>query len=251
MTRDRLGGRLLAAAAIVAFSISLAAQDALTNRDVVRLVAVGLSESNIIRTIHAVGLNDFDLSKGGMALLREARVPERVILAMRQQARVDAGLAPTQEGEEAVWDSLSQQQEPLTLFKVELKTAQRRIRLHYTQPGIGRSFLSGGLLAFQGGQAKSRAPAGQSTFEVTLPADMNPVTFVALARLKARSNSRAIDDSPYTASGVDKKRLVDIRLKTIREADNMVLYQVEPIEPLEPGEYLLIVSGSYYDFGLD
>jgi len=64
-----------------------AAADALTNADVISMVAAKLDEANILDTIKTAGAVKFDLSARGQIDLAKGNVNGRIIAAMKQKAR--------------------------------------------------------------------------------------------------------------------------------------------------------------------
>lgn len=66
---------------------SAAAADALTNADVISMVAAKLDEANIIDTIQHSSAVKFDLSAKGQIDLAKGSVNGRIIAAMKQKAR--------------------------------------------------------------------------------------------------------------------------------------------------------------------
>ena len=77
-----------AAASVQSASAAAApAADALTNADVISMVAAKLDEANIIDTIQHSGVVKFDLSAKGQIDLAKGNVNGRIIAAMKQKAR--------------------------------------------------------------------------------------------------------------------------------------------------------------------
>jgi hypothetical protein len=86
LARSRLPGILVFTALVVLASLALgpapsAAQEALTNDDVVKLVKGGLPESVIIQKIRS-SPRKFDTSADGLIKLKNAGVPDKIIEAM-------------------------------------------------------------------------------------------------------------------------------------------------------------------------
>ena len=63
------------------------AADALTNADVISMVAAKLDEANILDTIQHSSAVKFDLSAKGQIDLAKGNVNGRIIAAMKQKAR--------------------------------------------------------------------------------------------------------------------------------------------------------------------
>lgn len=62
------------------------ADSRMTNADILKLVAAGLSESVIITSIRQAPIKDFDLTVTGLIALKKAHVSEGVIAAMQEKA---------------------------------------------------------------------------------------------------------------------------------------------------------------------
>jgi hypothetical protein len=59
----------------------------MTNRDVLDLRAIGVADDNVIAAIQQATATAFDLSPAGIQALESAKVPARVIAAMRARAQ--------------------------------------------------------------------------------------------------------------------------------------------------------------------
>jgi hypothetical protein len=81
-----LGDRAIAASA-AASAAPAAASDAMTNDDVIAMVAAKLDEANILDTIQHAGAVKFDVSPRGQIDLSKAGVNGRIITAMKDKAR--------------------------------------------------------------------------------------------------------------------------------------------------------------------
>jgi hypothetical protein len=81
-----LGDRAIAASA-AASAAPAAASDAMTNDDVIAMVAAKLDEANILDTIQHAGAVKFDVSPRGQIDLAKAGVNGRIITAMKDKAR--------------------------------------------------------------------------------------------------------------------------------------------------------------------
>jgi hypothetical protein len=82
---DQMAARTQAASAAAA--AEAAAPDALTNADIVSMVAAKLDEANILDTIKTATAVKFDLSAKGQIELAKGNVNNRIITAMKQKAR--------------------------------------------------------------------------------------------------------------------------------------------------------------------
>ena len=82
-----LGDQMAASAQHETAVSSAPAADALTNADVIAMVAAKLDEANIVDTIQHSGAVKFDLSAKGQIDLAKGNVNGRIIAAMKQKAR--------------------------------------------------------------------------------------------------------------------------------------------------------------------
>jgi hypothetical protein len=71
-----------------------ASSGALTNDQVIRMAQAGLSEDNIIGTIHDAHRSSFDLSVDGQLQLTQAGVTNKVIAAMREKSHAAPARRP-------------------------------------------------------------------------------------------------------------------------------------------------------------
>ena len=84
-----LGDRMTASAQAAAAPASAAAPDALTNADVISMIAARLDEANIIDTIQHAPAVKFDLTARGQIDLAKSNVNGHIIAAMKLRARAN------------------------------------------------------------------------------------------------------------------------------------------------------------------
>jgi hypothetical protein len=82
-----LGDQMAASARPAPAAPASATADALTNADIISMVAAKLDEANILDTIKQASAVNFDLSPHGQIDLAKANVNGRIITAMKQRAR--------------------------------------------------------------------------------------------------------------------------------------------------------------------
>jgi hypothetical protein len=90
MTSTATTARTPTTSAKSAPSTTAAVSDAITNDQVISMVAAGMDEANIIDTIQHAKSVDFDLSVQGQVELAKSKVSGRIITAMKTRARTPA-----------------------------------------------------------------------------------------------------------------------------------------------------------------
>jgi hypothetical protein len=246
-----------------------------TNRDVVKMVKAGLSSELIIQTIKS-GTPDFDTSADGLILLKKEGVPDSVIRAMidRSPGSEDRTVSDTRAGSESRSSRSPSHQgsdasDPIPGGAV-LVDGGKRIRLKRTIPA-GTNTGGGGLKmfvpfrkakimqTFNGSHAAIHRKTGAPTFEVWLPADLNPGDGIVLLKLVVKPDHREISVASGRFSGQTGFSKGDIVPVNIEEGRTKTIggtlqkaCRASPVKPLSRGEYAIVVQGdTYYDFGID
>jgi hypothetical protein len=239
-----------------------AAQQKLTNQDVIKMVKAGLSPEIIEQTINSSD-QAFDVSTDALIKLKQEGVADAIVQAMILRAN-NGGKPRTQPNPNG--DCGVSETDPMILVdgakRVEMKYGTPETR---TAIGVGGLIGKGkGFATLKGSRAEIRTTNSSPIFEeLYLPVGMRPDNVVVLAKLDIKPDRREIEIasvSTFTFSskeGIPKNRRLPV---VFEDASQTCLLQgkrvrhvkIKVVNPLEPGEYLLLIAGGYFfDFGID
>jgi hypothetical protein len=269
---------LLAAAFVLAQQIQQN-EAPLTNKDVLQMISIGLSEGVIVDKIHAARATNFDISVDALKSLKDAKVPDAVMQAMIQASSAahasnqpipnpDDPASPHDAG---VWvlvngkmmqieaSSFSGQKTGagstmLTMgmkkshFKSTLRNAHAVVQLTNPNPEFYFYF--------------DKSAAAPTMYSFTGPAPTSPSEY-QLVRLEVKKDTRETVVMTMgglgggMSSGPEKKDIINFSSVKIESG----IFKVSVGKPLAPGEYCFTVSssnmggammggGQVYDFGV-
>lgn len=240
----------------------------LGNADVAKLIGAGMPEEIVLKVI-ASSETAFDTSPEALIALKSAGASSAVLSAV-----VGVNVPSKAPASQAAATS------PATVTKpVVVSTGGAEIALNYTTPTARmkqRAFGYGGSAAYAilpGVRAANRLDSNQPTFLVTIPEQANPNSYILLVSMEVRKNGvRELKIGGGTMMSVNSDMDEDaVHAVTITKAaaqtagPGFVTYQVQPAEPLVPGEYALILNSgetrvgelgsvntthAYFDFGI-
>ena len=234
-------------------------QQKLTNQDVIKMVKAGLSPEIIEQTINSSD-QAFDVSTDGLITLKQEGVADAIVQVMILRAK-NVGKPRNQPNPNG--DCGFSETDPMILVdgvkRVELKYSTPETRL---QLGAGALIGRGKSIAtLKGSRAEIRITNSSPIFEeLYVPVGMRPENAAVLAKLDMKSDRREIEIASETllsaSFGIPKNRSMPIVFEV---ASQTCVYQgkrlrhvkIKVVNPLEPGEYSLIIGAQYYDFGVD
>jgi hypothetical protein len=226
----------------------------LTNEQVLKMMQAGLPESTVILAIEAdpAGL---DTSPEALIKMQEGGASKAILDAMvtakTKKAAPPATVAP------AI-------QEMPNFNEIIAVVGDKRIKLMLAtgqMRGSATPFGSAKVRqTFSGAQSPTRIPSGQVTFELFIAGNVRAEEAVSLAIPEVRRNDRRIEVArtggfmAVSTSG-GRKTLVPVKYEKIGEASipgmSATKYRLVPEEKLAPGEYVLMLSHQFFDFGID
>lgn len=252
---------------------AVAAANALTNADIIKMVGAGLDESVIISTITAAPSNSFDTSVDGLIALKEAKVPAKVIGVMV------GGISIKPAATKADTSNQVGPEEILMLEKSgEIALTYRLAEIRQAARGLG----FGGVAVYnvlRGAAAERRLSNTTPVFMVAVPKNAQVESYITLASFATRKNGSrevmcgggGIMGVSGVQFGITKDRIVEVSVERLanqsRAKDGFVLYTLKPKAALAKGEYAFVVTPSQgggpangamgqmgspcYDFGVD
>lgn len=275
----RFAVALLLAAAAAALAQQTKQNEApLTNKDVLQMISIGLSEGVIVDKIHAAQATNFDTSIDALKSLKDAKVPDAVIQAMIQASSAahapgqpaapnpddptsphDAGLWVLVNGKmtEIEANSFSGQKmgtgsTMLTMgmkkshYKATLRSAHAALQLSNPNPEFYFYFdksAAAPMMSFTGPPPTS--PSGYQLVRLEVKKDARETVLMSMGGLGGGMSN-----------GPDKKDLIEFSSAKIGSG----IFKVTLSRPLEPGEYAFTASSGgmgammpgaqVYDFGV-
>lgn len=232
------------------------AAKALTNQDVVQMVKAGLPESTILLSIKN-SPTEFTTAPTDLIALKKAGVGQAVLDAMLTKgittaatgaAAADPGAAAAPNGVVAI--DGTRRVELLMTVSPRFRTKVRPGMLMLGQKQIRMDVLPGERSAI-------RLSAGTPSFEVSLPANVNPGQLVKLVRLELNGGDREVAAGLMTFGPTTQKEIpqdvVPTTLAPVGGAQGgyAKVFRMTPVTPLAPGEYVVILNSEYWDFGVD
>jgi hypothetical protein len=246
-------------------------QKPLTNADIIRMVKAGFGESIILNTIQT-NESQFDVSMNALFELKNAGVSEKVIETM-QFVAAGKRAAPTVSKQVTAMppnNPLSDNQLASTmnvgvilidgLKRLEMKRSQSDTKASFgltKVPIFGKSSVK---FVLTSNQAQLRVSDTTPEFEVTLRSNFNATDHPILLKASQKSDRREIEiarsGALSSSSGVHKDVVVPTTFEEIKQTTvygtRYTAYRVKVVNPLPPGEYILVPQGyEFYDFGID
>lgn len=250
----------------------------MTNQDVTKMVAAGLSESLVITAIRQAKTRSFDTSADGLVALKKAGVPDAIIAVMLNPDAVPVPAPAALPAPPSPSPSLGLSLPPLTAAKDNVMQphesgiyAMLRGKLVQLEPTVatsggvgGKSMMLTGLtMGFKKAKAKASIRGGQASTRVDEQTEFyfygssqfNPNEFV-LARLERGDDKREIvvgeGGMLGVKNGIRDEDQVTLQISKLESG----IYKVVPARDLKAGEYGFInISQSntprLWDFGVD
>jgi len=238
------------------------AAKALTNQDVVQMVKAGLPEGTIVLAIKNSPA-DFKTGATDLVDLSKAGVPQSVMDAMLTHGATD--LPPG-----AIIPSASTMAEYSAMTGPQGVVAidgTRRVDLMMTVSSRYRTKVRPGMLMLgqkhirmdilPGERSAIRLGSGTPSFEAALPTNVNPGQLVKLVRLELHGGDREVAAGLLTLGPTTQKEIPQDVVATTLEPVSAgaggysKVFRMTPTMPLAPGEYVVILNGQYWDFGVD
>lgn len=232
---------------ILAFGSFLAAQQAMNNDAVIKLIKAGLSDDVIVSTINA-SPGTYDTSADGLIALKTAGASDKVIAAIVARAAgpatPPAAAAPAGTGRPAGIDDVG-------VYLRDRKGAWNMLEpeiVNFKSGGVLKSIASDGLVKgdtnghIQGKNAKI-VMAFPVILAVYVP-EGTEITEYQLLRLRESGNSRefrSVTGGVFHSSGGATRD--DVQFQSVKIAPRV--YQITLDQALGKGEYGLLPPGSY------
>lgn len=247
---------------------SRAQNGAVTNDDITKMVAAGLSEEVIVGFVRQAPARSFDTSPAALIALKDKGVPQGVITAMLQPfpSASPSGAAPAV-GNTGGSDELLAPRTPgfyadLGEGKSPRLQALSTARVTNVRGGGGAlRALSGGLAGSKNvnyrvaGQAATLRVSNTATFYY-YSSPYAPMDPSSLILLKLAKKGKEREYTAATAGGPGGMRGSQGDVELTAETAAPGIYRLRPKNPLAPGEYALAATaftgpGQVYDFGVD
>ncbi len=225
----------------------LAAQQAMNNDAVIKMVKAGLSDDLIVTTINA-SPGTYDTSADGIIALKQAGAGDKVIAAMVAKAAAPAApptaVAPAGTGRPAGIDDVG-------VYMRDRKGAWNMLEpeiVNFKSGGVLKSIASDGLVKgdtnghIQGKNAKT-VMAFPVILAVYVP-EGTEITEYQLLRLRQSGNSRefrSVTGGVFHSSGGATRD--NVQFQSVKIAPRV--YQITLDQALGKGEYGLLPPGSY------
>ncbi len=251
-------------AILMTYATPGAADAPLTNDDIVKLVQARLPASTVVKTIRATG-GQFDTSPEALIRLSKSGIPQEVIEAMIDNK---GGASAAESNGDAV-----------TPEEITVTADGNRTKMRYViarSRSAARALGLGGVATYAvlvGPRAQLRLTDTNPTFEIAVPENAQPESYLTLANFAVRRNNNreVMIGGGYISysTGITADRIVETRGERLadqsRAPKGYIMYSVAVIQPLKPGEYALVTynsevkvtgwfasgSDSYFDFGVD
>jgi hypothetical protein len=237
---------------------------ALTNADIIEMIKAGLPESTIILAIQKQP-SKLDTSAQALIQLKRQGATQKILDAMLQ-AQGGAGVTPGGGGNPAqpMGGESPRGEIPLGVMLVD---GAQRIQMTMSTPDMRVS--TGGMMrvvnplkkirtrnTLTGSRAQLRTVNTSPLFETALAANINPSDQIIVVKLTVKSERRELDVGRSTMMGgvtteIRDKDKVPVIIEEIRTDGHIKVYRAKPSSPLPPGEYAVMLSSGFYDFGVD
>ena len=233
---------------ILAACSFLAAQQAMNNDSVVKLVKAGLSDDLIVSTINA-SPGSYDTSADGIIALKTAGASDKVIAAMIAKAAAPAtpppaAAAPAGSGRPAGIDDVG-------VYMRDRKGAWSMLEpeiVNFKSGGVLKSIASDGLVKGDtNGHIQGKTAKTIMAFPVILAVyvpEGTEITEYQLLRLRESGNSRefrSVTGGVFHSSGGATRD--NVQFQSVKIANRV--YQITLDQALGKGEYGLLPPGSY------
>lgn len=238
--------------ALIALCPILAAQQAMNNDSVVKLVKAGLSDDIIITTINS-SPGSYDTTANGIIALKEAGASDKVISAVLTKATGAApGAAATPSGTAAT--AVAGLPAGITDVGVYYKDKTGAWQamfpeiVNFKTGGVLKSFATGGIVK---GDVNGHVNGPKGKYDVTFPITLavyvpegTDITEYQLLRLRTNSDSRefrSVTGGVMHVSGGATRDMVEYQPQKIADR----VYQITLLPGLGKGEYGLLPPGAY------
>lgn len=240
----------------------------LTNADVIKMLNAGLSPDTVRLTVRSAP-SKFDTSPDGLIALKQAGVDESVVEAM----------ISAQSGGNAPAGKSGSDTPRINPEEVMLVDEGQRHQMRYTvaqMRSAARAMGFGGVGTYavlSGSQARLRISNPRPSFDIAVPGNAQPESYLTLANFAVRRNKtrEVLVGGGYMSysTGIHPDRIVPTRGEPLADQsgapDGFTLFRVTPDQDLAPGEYALVTynsqvrvmgffptgNDSYFDFGID
>lgn len=255
--------------ALLALSGPVRAESApLTNADVIKMLDAGLAPETVRLTVRTAP-SDFDTSPDGLIALKQAGVDASVVEAM----------ISAKAGGDAPAGSSGAETPRINPEEIMLVDEGQRHQMRYTVAKFrtaSRAMGFGGVGTYAvlaGPQARLRVGNPRPAFDIAVPGNAQPESYLTLANFAVRRNNtrEVLIGGGYMSysSGIHPDRIVPTRGEPLADQtgapDGFTLFRVTPERDLAPGEYALVTynsqvrvlgffasgNDSYFDFGVD
>ena len=233
--------------AFLALCPLLAAQQAMNNDSVLKLVKAGLSDDIIVTTINS-SAGSYDTSANGLIALKKGGASDKVISAIVLKASgatpAPAAAAPAANGLPAGIDDIGVYYKDKTGAWVDVHPEI----VNFKSGGVLKSLATDGLVK---GDMNGHVPGAHSQLQATFPvvfavyaAEGVDIEEYQLLRLREHSDNREFRSTTggvfHSSGGAQRDR---VEMKYVKLAPR--LYQVTLDSALGKGEYGLLPPGSY------
>ncbi len=240
----------------------------LTNADVIKMLNAGLAPETVRLTVRTAP-SKFDTSPDGLIALKQAGVDESVVEAMIS-AQAGGGAPAGKSGSDTP---------RINPEEIMLVDEGQRHQMRYTVAQVrtaARAMGWGGVGTYavlNGPQARLRISNPRPAFDIAVPGNAQPESYLTLASFAVRRNNtrEVLIGGGYRSysTGIHPDRIVPTRGEPLADQsgapDGFTLFRVTPDRDLAPGEYALVTynsqvrvlgffasgNDSYFDFGVD
>jgi len=261
----------LFAVVFLAFYSLLAAQQALNNGDVIKMVKAGLSEDLILSTVNSSS-GTYDTSTDALIALKKAGVSDKVVAAM-----VAKNATPSTSGQPGASAEVRDSDDPASphdpgvyLLSTAADGKRKMVFIDRTGAGREKTHRRNMMAEIPGPRAAVRTTEEKPTFYMYFPSNVSlsdvesissPTQF-SLLSLEQKKDHRETAISHigfwHVTVGTEEKKSALFASERIRP----FVYKLTPNNSMKPGEYAFIattsVAGSargatvvIYDFGID
>lgn len=232
--------------AFLALCPILAAQQAMNNDSVVKLVKAGLSDDLIVTTISS-SAGAYDTSASGLIALKQGGASDKVIAAIVMKASGAVPAAPATSTASALPPGI----DDVGVYYKDKTGAWAEMHseiVNFKTGGVLKSLATDGLVK---GDVNGHVPGAHAKLQVTFPvvfairvAEGVDIDEYQLLRLREHSNNREFRSTTggvfHASGGAQRDR---IEMKPVKLASR--LYQVTLDSAIGKGEFGLLPPGSY------
>lgn len=232
---------------LLAFCTVLAAQQAMNNDSVIKLVKAGLSDDLIVTTINA-SPGAYDTSASGLIALKQAGASDKVVAAIVMKASAPASATPAPPP--AAASALPAGIDDVGVYlrdKTGAWTALMPEIVNFKTGGVFKSVMTDGIVKGDvNGHIAGKTAKTSATFPVVLAVyvpEGTAITEYQLLRLRPNSNSRefrSVTGGVMHVSGGATRDEVDFHPEKIAPR----VYQITLDSAMGKGEYGLLPPGA-------